>query len=360
MAGQSDARVLLIGSCNSDSVTMDFASRVIRNLTDSGRPVIRLRVLTTRESDAELSSTDTDGMLGTGAVKTYRIIARSESLNRAVLDFLDSVPPDTAIVCESDSLRKILDAGLFLVVCDRNGVDLESAIHEVMNLADQIVKSDGKEFDLVAERITWSNGHWHLRTAATAVVLAGGASSRMGRDKALIQIGGQTLIDRSIDLLRRNFDEVLVSSGRSGTYSRPQLRNISDRYAVPGPITGILTCLEEANHESCFFMACDIPDANPMIIRRLLRAARGKDGAVPRRPDGRFETLYAVYRKSISPAVKRLVSEGETRIRMVYDRVDISFVDLVPAEVPTNLNTRGDYRQYMKNLTDWKMVPDQQ
>ncbi|MCK5248877.1 MAG: molybdenum cofactor guanylyltransferase, partial [Spirochaetaceae bacterium] len=345
--------------CSPDSYTMDFASQVIRNLTDSGRPVIGLKVSTIQESDTGMSSTDTDWTYYSGLAKTYRIMVRSESLSRTVSDFLGSVPPDTAIVCESNSLRMVLEPGLFLVVCDGNGVDPESTDHDVINLADRIVDSDANDFDLEAERITWSDGHWHLQVAASAVVLAGGASSRMGKDKALISIGGQTLIDRNIDLLRRNFDEVLVSSGRSGAYSRTNVRNVSDGYTIPGPVAGILTCLEEAYHESCFFMACDIPNADPMVIRRLLRAARGKDGAVPRKPDGRYETLYAVYRKSIVPAVKRLMSEGETRIRMVYDRVDISIVDLAPSEVPANLNTQGDYRQYMENFAGPEMVSDQ-
>lgn len=214
----------------------------------------------------------------------------------------------------------------------------------------------------------------------TAVVLAGGRGSRMKADKAGLVVRGRPLLEHVLAQLEPLFDEVLVSvspgqkvvtkrawaapsgtrrkepakdDGRSRSATRRENRSprvVVDEVPGLGPLGGIIAGLKAATHEACAVVACDIPDIDAALLRRLARAAANAEIAVPRDPEGRYEPLFAVYTRPVAPAVEALLRSGERSVLPLYDRCRTAVVDIEAGRRLTNLNTRADYLNYLNSL----------
>ncbi|MBL0045538.1 MAG: molybdenum cofactor guanylyltransferase [Flavobacteriales bacterium] len=135
----------------------------------------------------------------------------------------------------------------------------------------------------------------------TGVVLAGGQSSRMGRDKATMEVDGKTMLDRTVELLRPHTREVLVI-GDPSKYSPAHGTVIPDDAPGQGPLGGLVTALRRARYVRLLVLACDLPKLNDRLLVRLKSDLDlGFDAVVPRH--GSFiEPLAAAYhRHAIEP-----------------------------------------------------------
>ena len=150
----------------------------------------------------------------------------------------------------------------------------------------------------------------------SAVILAGGKSSRMGRDKAWLEVGGQSLLARQIQLVREvGACEVFVS-GRAGVdYSEFGCRVLQDRFVDVGPLAGIKSALSETTDSLLLVLAVDMPRMNADFLRQSLLNCEEDFGVVPR-VDGRIEPLAAFYPKISLSLISERISgskiEGET------------------------------------------------
>lgn len=181
----------------------------------------------------------------------------------------------------------------------------------------------------------------------TGVILAGGKSSRMGRDKASLEVGGTTLFERTLGVLHTLFPTILIAGNRPDL-ARPQVPCHPDRY--PGSaLGGLYTGLLEAPTDWIFVVPCDMPNADPEIIRTLLGQRAGYDVVLPRTGAG-LEPLFALYRKSCLGPMRNMLESGKYRIYDFYDEVRVHYVD--ETELPpgwrrslANVNTPAEYRQ---------------
>lgn len=207
--------------------------------------------------------------------------------------------------------------------------------------------------------------------AMTAIALAGGRSRRMRADKAGLVVGDRTLLGHVLSQLEPYFEEILVSvsprqatglealsgskpSGRTkhaAACRRPRPGVVEDEIPGLGPLGGILSGLKAAANEACAVVACDIPDIDIPLLRSLARAAGDADIAVPVGPAGHFEPLFAVYRKPVVPEIEALLRNGERSILPLFGRCRTVVVRLEDATWLRNLNTREDYRSYLRTLT---------
>jgi molybdopterin-guanine dinucleotide biosynthesis protein A len=142
------------------------------------------------------------------------------------------------------------------------------------------------------------------------------------------------------------FSEVILSANDDQVVI-PGLRQVKDRYGVSGPLGGVVSVLEESSREINFVIACDIPWVPTELIIRLLDEAENHDAVVPVDSRGRFEPLFAVYTKRLVPVLKRLLDNGEKRIRMVYDLVDTHRMVLPEGLFFRNLNTESEFHEYL-------------
>jgi molybdopterin-guanine dinucleotide biosynthesis protein A len=192
----------------------------------------------------------------------------------------------------------------------------------------------------------------------TVIVLAGGRGRRMNADKARLTVPGGTLLERVLGQLAPYFDEVLVSAspgqkvdvGTALERAGPKPKVVRDEAPGLGPLGGLQAGLKAARFDVCAVVACDIPDIEAKLLRQLVRAAARAEIAVPVTPDGEFEPLFAVYRRSVVAEIEKLLSCGERSLIPLFGRCRTATVPLGDAGRLRNLNTRRDYEEYLRFL----------
>jgi molybdenum cofactor guanylyltransferase len=181
----------------------------------------------------------------------------------------------------------------------------------------------------------------------TGVVLAGGQSSRMGRDKALIEVDGRTMLDRGIDLLRPHVREVLVIAD-PGKYETTHATVIPDQEPGLGPLGGIVTALKRARYVRLLVIACDLPNLNDRLLTRLKIALdEGHDAVVPKH-EGHIEPLAAAYHRSGIDAFETCMKRRVLKMSDALAQVRTAWLDVRPGEdgwpkgIFHNLNAPSD------------------
>jgi molybdopterin-guanine dinucleotide biosynthesis protein A len=162
----------------------------------------------------------------------------------------------------------------------------------------------------------------------TAIVLAGGDSTRMKGDKGLLVLASEPMVCRVVDGVSRVADEVLVvvgSDDQRKEYSDAlgdRAEILTDAYGEGSPLVGAITGLQRSHGEYAFITACDMPFVSPEVIRWLFAEAEGHDGAVFEWPNGWIEPFLAVYRVEPSLRIARdLFGEKNLRLRMILRRL---------------------------------------
>jgi molybdopterin-guanine dinucleotide biosynthesis protein A len=162
---------------------------------------------------------------------------------------------------------------------------------------------------------------------ASAVVLAGGQSRRLGQDKAFMILDGQPLLVRVLDRLAAISDDPIVVANDPGRYAHLQkgVRLVCDERPGVGSLMGIFSGLRVARHRYALVVACDMPFLNVPLLRHLLSLAPGYDVVVPRLGD-EVEPLHAVYGQSCLPAIEQVLAQGRRRIIAFFDQVRVRHV----------------------------------
>lgn len=159
--------------------------------------------------------------------------------------------------------------------------------------------------------------------AFTGIVLAGGRSTRMGRDKALLALAdGKTLLARAVETLRATgASEILVSVAHGKTYGLAGTREVADLQEDCGPMGGLAASLAVAGHPLCLVLAVDMPGMMPAYLRGLLREARPGCGVVPV-IDGSFEPLAAVYPRETSASMADALASRDLSLQRLIRNLE--------------------------------------
>jgi molybdopterin-guanine dinucleotide biosynthesis protein A len=166
----------------------------------------------------------------------------------------------------------------------------------------------------------------------TGIVLAGGASQRMGRDKAFLKLDGQRLIEVVIARMTQVCAEVLVVAGDARPYVGLGVPAVEDCFRGVGVLGGLHAGLEAAAHELTLAVGCDMPFLNPDLMRAFAGWAEGFDVAVLRYGDGeQVEPLHGAYRRTCLPAMEAAIRAGRRRIISFFPHVKVRYVS--PADV---------------------------
>ena len=187
----------------------------------------------------------------------------------------------------------------------------------------------------------------------TGVILAGGRSTRMGSDKALLPHQGGRFIEAIHRRMEELFEEVIVATGDTDRYDFLPCRRVTDLYHGMGALGGIHAALRASGPDKIFVVACDMPHLAPDLIRHLCSLADGTDVVVPEGEGGLLEPLHAVYGKDVLPAVEDALRDGRCRVVSFFDRVRVRRVPLEDVaridpglRVFRNINTPGEYRSF--------------
>ncbi|MCP4267879.1 MAG: molybdenum cofactor guanylyltransferase [Candidatus Brocadiaceae bacterium] len=183
----------------------------------------------------------------------------------------------------------------------------------------------------------------------TAVILAGGKSSRMGSNKAFLKLKGQTFIELQIELLRKLFDKIVISANTPSEYEYLNLPIIKDLYPDKGPLAGIYTSLINSSSLYTFMLACDMPFVELGLIKHLQDLTQNYDVVIPKSKKG-LEPLHAFYSKSCIDPIKKELDANNLRIISFFPHVNVKIVELDSLTVSDsfnnsikNLNTMEEY-----------------
>jgi molybdopterin-guanine dinucleotide biosynthesis protein A len=193
---------------------------------------------------------------------------------------------------------------------------------------------------------------------ATAVVLSGGKSSRMGRAKSLLPFDGEPLIVHIVRALQRMFVETVIVAAPGQELPDLPAILVRDEIAYQGPVGGIYYGLKAASEKFCFVTSCDVPFLNPALISHLTAQIPRYDVVVPFWED-RFQPLHAVYRTSVLPLLKEQLDRGELRPIYLFDKVHTCKVDedairrFDPEGLSfLNMNTPDDYERALQRWSE--------
>jgi molybdenum cofactor guanylyltransferase len=190
--------------------------------------------------------------------------------------------------------------------------------------------------------------------SATAVVLAGGKSSRMGRPKALLEFDGQPLISRLVTTLAPLFADVVVVAAPGQEFPEMPITLVRDEISYQGPVGGLCYGLRAARGEICFVTSCDAVFLKTSLIERLVSRIVEHDVVVPCW-HGRLQPLHAVYRRSVLPLLEGQLARGELRPVYLFEKVRTLQID--EEEIRRfdpdgdsffNMNTPEDYADALK------------
>jgi molybdenum cofactor guanylyltransferase len=196
-----------------------------------------------------------------------------------------------------------------------------------------------------------------VRLDAALLVLAGGESRRMGRPKALLPVGPETLIEWVIARLAPELPELLVaarSEAQLPAALRPHL--VRDRHPGAGPLAGIEAGLVAARHEIVVAVACDMPWVTAELVARLVGAVAGRDAAVPRVGE-RPEPACAAYHRRAAPTLAAALAAGRRRAGAVVEELDVRWLDGEDPAMFANLNTPADYERFRASVAGGRSGP---
>jgi molybdopterin-guanine dinucleotide biosynthesis protein A len=169
------------------------------------------------------------------------------------------------------------------------------------------------------------------RGPVSGVILAGGLSTRLGRDKASEVLAGRILLQRVVDRLDGLVDEyvIVTAAGQAlpGVDAVAPVSSVQDAYERVGPLGGIYSGLSAMRGARAVTVACDMPLLQPALLSELLRLAPGHDAVVPVNEGGLPEPLCAVYAKTCLPAIKQRIDAGAFKVTVFFESVDVLYVE---------------------------------
>lgn len=192
------------------------------------------------------------------------------------------------------------------------------------------------------------------RAAASvnAIVLCGGKSSRMGFDKAFLKIGGKTLVERQVELLKTRFRKLLLVTNSPGEFKvAGRVKVVTDIVPGLGPMGGLYAGLKNSDSEYNFVTACDMPFLSLDLAAYMAGSVKEGFQAVVPSYKGKFQPLCALYSRACLDTINEALAGdklklalllGGLKVRKVLEKELVRFGD--PELFFRNINTPRDLR----------------
>lgn len=177
-------------------------------------------------------------------------------------------------------------------------------------------------------------------------VLAGGKSTRMGQNKALLEINGKRFLDSICEELG-GFSQVLISAARKGLYEDMGLPVVYDEHENIGPIEGIYQTLVHSEEEYVFICAADMPFIKKELVSYMAEFISSDYDCFCLTDEEHIHPLCAIYSKKMLPVIKAQIESGNYRLMNVLNAVRTKYIKLelscFDKKVVKNINTRQEY-----------------
>ena len=187
-------------------------------------------------------------------------------------------------------------------------------------------------------------------------VLAGGRSSRMGRDKAFLPLDGEPLAARGAELL----GTVCQSVKLVGSRAHWVLPVVPDEEPGSGPLGAVISALAQSGAEWNLVIACDMPALTRAFLEKLQARARAgsADCVVPRGSSGTLDPLCAAYRRSCEIPLRRAFGSGVRSLRDALRWLNCDTWEVADAAALRNVNTPEEWRAFLARRRELTGNPD--
>lgn len=162
-------------------------------------------------------------------------------------------------------------------------------------------------------------------TSFTGIILAGGKGSRLGLEKAFLEIGGKSIIEIVIDALDL-CDEIIISANDANRFKNLPARIVPDEPRSGGALVGLYSSLKAAKNDLAIVVACDMPFLSKSFIRHIMQLPVNYDALVPSF-GGYIEPLHSIYSKRCLDSIVKHIKAGHRQLRSFYDEVNIEYVE---------------------------------
>lgn len=171
-------------------------------------------------------------------------------------------------------------------------------------------------------------------------ILCGGASRRMGRDKAFVEIDGVAMVVRAASVLRAaGCQPVFAVGGDRHALATVGIEFVADLHPGEGPVGGVITALEACDAPAIVVVACDLPYLTVHTVRSLVSAAGAAQATVA--VTDRVQPMCALWSRGSLDILRRSFAEGERRLLAVLDQLETQQVPANPQDL-ANVNAPGD------------------
>lgn len=189
----------------------------------------------------------------------------------------------------------------------------------------------------------------------TGIIIAGGKSKRIGKDKAFIHYNGKRLIEHSILLMQSICKEVIISANHPD-YKSFGLRVISDNYKSIGPLGGLEASLSYSKTKHNLVIPCDTPFVGIGVFYDILNAVNDELAIVPIIKADKTEPLIAYYSKETLPFIHQQIKNKNYKIQTLFEKVKTRFIEFDNHDLFKNLNSPADFKNNL--TTDKKCFPN--
>jgi molybdopterin-guanine dinucleotide biosynthesis protein A len=160
----------------------------------------------------------------------------------------------------------------------------------------------------------------------TIAIQAGGQSTRMGRDKALVHLAGKPIIEYVLQRVEGLGDEILITTNNPADYTYLGIRLEGDADPGAGSLPGLQTALKASHYPYTLVLACDMPFVSRPLLEFMIERMPHADIIVPQR-QGYFEPMHAIYSQRCLPSIKMTLDRGDTRVISFYDQVQVRIIN---------------------------------
>ena len=165
------------------------------------------------------------------------------------------------------------------------------------------------------------------KSEITGIVLSGGKSRRMGKEKGLCHFRGKALISYAIDTLKPLCSRLIISANnKPNEYQLYGFQVISDEIPETGPIGGLYSCLKQSQSVINLVISCDTPFVTTEVYQELLNYIGEYQAVVPVQEDGFLEPITAIYQRSCLPVILQQIEKGEYKMMDLLARLNTKFV----------------------------------
>lgn len=180
----------------------------------------------------------------------------------------------------------------------------------------------------------------------TAIILAGGKSTRIGTDKAFIKLNGITFIEHITKSISPFVNEIIVVSDNAA-YDKLGYKRVEDLIKDSGPLAGLYTGLHYSKTAYNLVLSCDVPLLNDRVLNTLIDGIDGTSEVIQLKSLDRTIPLVAIYKKECVTKCLELLNKGERRLRAFVNQLNTKTITL-----------KSDLDIYVQNINTLEQFKD--